>query len=366
MRLFAGGTLGTAWKGQVFFLPQKTLPGLDGIRLAAILWIAVYHFGAELSVAGAYSPAFFTTGACAALVLGAVFWMTALSGACLSLKYTAVPFRLGEYAKNRFWAIYPLLWLFFFPLFLYSDVLHHNNAGVAPWRLVFSVLGIDGYLSAWTPTFYKIGEWYLGCQILLYCLFPLVLWGLRRRGRQGVLAAAMLVLWGAVPFLFPDNVDPFHTVCGQLPVFAAGAAFGRWLADPQQAGRKPLAASAGLLAAAVLCGAASLPDYYTYSLAALGLFWPAFLLGQLLRGRAAALAHRAARLCYGVFLVHHVGITLVLAPRLKALPASPAVWAAGLAACLAGAFLAAWVGQAIVGFLRRLLSRAKPRPAPGK
>ena len=86
----------------MFFLPQKTLPGLDGIRLAAILWIAVYHFGAELSVAGAYSPAFFTTGACAALVLGAVFWMTALSGACLSLKYTAVPFRLGEYAKNRF------------------------------------------------------------------------------------------------------------------------------------------------------------------------------------------------------------------------------------------------------------------------
>ena len=181
-----------------------------------------------------------------------------------------------------------------------------------------------------------------------------------------MLAAAMLVLWGAVPILFPDNVDPFHTVCGQLPVFAAGAAFGRWLADPQQAGRKPLAASAGLLAAAVLCGAASLPDYYTYSLAALGLFWPAFLLGQLLRGRAAALAHRAARLCYGVFLVHHVGITLVLAPRLKALPASPAVWAAGLAVCLAGAFLAAWVGQAIVGFLRRLLSRAKPRPAPGK
>ena len=54
----------------MFFLPQKTLPGLDGIRLAAILWIAVYHFGAELSVAGAYSPAFFTTGACAALVLG--------------------------------------------------------------------------------------------------------------------------------------------------------------------------------------------------------------------------------------------------------------------------------------------------------
>lgn len=347
-------------------LQRKTLPGLDGIRLAAILWIVLYHYGVETAAAGVFSPPFFTSRACAALVQGAVFWMTALSGACLGLKYAAAPWRPAEYVKSRFLAIYPLFWLFFFPLFLYSDVLHHNNAGVAPWRLVFSVLGIDGYLSAWTPTFYKIGEWYLGCQILLYCLFPLVLWGLRRRGRQGGLAAAMLVLWFAVPFLFPDNVDPFHTVCGQLPVFAAGAAFGRWLADPQQAGRKPLAASAGLLAAAVLCGAASLPDYYTYSLAALGLFWPAFLLGQLLRGRAAALAHRAARLCYGVFLVHHVGITLVLAPRLKALPASPAVWAAGLAACLAGAFLAAWVGQAIVGFLRRLLSRAKPRPAPGK
>lgn len=334
-------------------LQRKTLPGLDGIRLAAILWIVLYHYGVETAAAGVFSPPFFTSRACAALVQGAVFWMTALSGACLGLKYAAAPWRPAEYVKSRFLAIYPLFWLFFFPLFLYSDVLHHNNAGVAPWRLVFSVLGVDGFVQPWTPTFYKIGEWYLGCQILLYCLFPLLLFAWRSRAGRGVMAACVLLVWGLSPFVTPQGVDVFHTVCGQLPAFAAGAAFGRALAAPQRAGRRPWAASGALLAAAGLGALARLPAYHLYSLAALGLFWPALQLGQLMRGRAAAAAHRAARLCYGVYLIHHVGITLVLAPRLQALQAGPALWCAGLAACLAGSFAAAWVGQRLVGLALR-------------
>ena len=333
-------------------LQRKTLPGLDGIRLTAILWIVVYHFGVETTSAGVFSPGFFTTTFCAALVQVAVFWMTALSGACLGLKYARAPWHPPEYAKSRFLAIYPLFWLFFFPLFLYSDVLHHNNAGVAPWRLIFSVAGLDGYLQAWTPTFYKIGEWYLACQILLYCLFPLLL--LARRSRAGRVLAVLVpaLLWAAVPFVLPATVDVFHTVCGQLPAFALGTLFGRWMAAPDACPRAlPWGVSAGLVCLAGAAAAAGLPDYYTTSAAALGLFWPAFALGQLLRGVVAAAAHRAARLCYGVYLVHHVGITLVLIPRLQAAQAGPALWAAGLVLCLAGAFAAAWVGQWILKHL---------------
>ncbi len=336
------------------------LPGLDVIRLAAILWIVLYHFGVETASGGVFSPAFFTSRACAAMVQGAVFWMTALSGVCLSLKYAARPWRPGEYAKSRFLAIYPLFWLFFFPLFLYSDVLHRNNAGVAPWRLIFSVLGVDGFVQPWTPTFYKIGEWYLGCQVLLYCLFPLLLFAWRSRAGRGVLAAVLAVLWAAAPFALPEGVDIFHTVWGQLPAFGLGTVFGRWMANPDTLPKPlPWATAAGLLGLAAAGAAAGLPDYHVYSLAALGLFWPACRLGQHLRGAAAGLAHRAARLCYGVYLIHHVGITLVLLPRLQAVQAGPGLWCLGLAGCLAGSFLAAWAGQKLVGLILRLPRRSR-------
>ena len=345
---------------------RKMLPGLDGIRLAAIVWIVIYHFGVETATAGLYAPRFFTSPACAALVQGAVFWMTALSGVCLGLKYAGRPLRPGEYVKSRFLAIYPLFWLFFLPLFFYSDILHGNNAGVPRWKVVLSLIGMDGYLQPWTATFYKIGEWYLGVQVLLYCLFPLILLCSRRRAGRLGLAAALLALWLAAPRILPAEADVFHTVLGQLPVFAAGTALGQWLAAPPAAAPQrylPWLLTVGLLDAALTLGLLGMEPYWTYSLAALGLFWPAFRLGQLLRGRGAALAHRASRLCYGVYLAHHVGITLVLIPLLAGLGGGAALWWAGLAACLAGAFLAAAAGQGIVSAAMRLSARKRREKA---
>ena len=123
---------------------RKMLPGLDGIRLAAIVWIVIYHFGVETATAGLYAPRFFTSPACAALVQGAVFWMTALSGVCLGLKYAGRPLRPGEYVKSRFLAIYPLFWLFFLPLFFYSDILHGNNV-LAPGHEHDDLCGQDKF-----------------------------------------------------------------------------------------------------------------------------------------------------------------------------------------------------------------------------
>lgn len=343
---------------------RQMLPGLDGIRLAAILWIAVYHYGVETVTAELAQPGWFTSPGCAALVQGAVFWMTALSGVCLGLKYAGRPFHPAEYLKSRFLAIYPLFWLFFLPLFWYSDLWHGNNAGVPRWKVLLSLAGLDGYLQPWTSTFYKIGEWYLGVQILLYCLFPLLLLCCRRRAGRLGLAAALLALWASVPAWMPETVDVFHSVLGQLPAFGAGVLLGGHLSDPAAANprnAKLWIFSAVLLAGALTAALLDLGSYRVYSLAALGLFWPAFCLGQQLRGKGAAVAHRASRLCYGVYLVHHVGITLVLVPLLRRLGGGTALWWAGLAACLAGAFLAAAVGQGIVGAVLRLL--AKPRRA---
>lgn len=37
----------------------------------------------------------------------------------------------------------------------------------------FHIIGVDGYMQQFTSTFYKIGEWFLGCLLILYFLFPI-------------------------------------------------------------------------------------------------------------------------------------------------------------------------------------------------
>ena len=135
-------------------MPAKThWAGLDLIRLLPILVIVTYHYGVETATAGLYASPVLTSPAYGDLVHLSVFLMFLLSGAGLGAKYAARPCRPAEYIRSRAAAIYPVFWLCFVPLFAYSDVWHRNNAAVPWWKLVFSLVGLDGYLQAYTPTF---------------------------------------------------------------------------------------------------------------------------------------------------------------------------------------------------------------------
>jgi peptidoglycan/LPS O-acetylase OafA/YrhL len=41
-------------------------------------------------------------------------------------------------------------------------------------KVIWTFLGLDGFLSQRTPTFYLIGEWFIGFIIFMYLLFPLI------------------------------------------------------------------------------------------------------------------------------------------------------------------------------------------------
>lgn len=200
------------------------------------------------------------------------------------------------------------------------------------WTLVLSVLGLDGYALPYTPTFYKVGEWFLGCLILLYVLFPLLL----RLQKNRAWAAALAVWWVVWPQLCPSRLDPGHTVLGTLPVFALGIAFGRLLKT--HAEEKTFAAGVALLfgGAALLALALRLSARCAVLLAAAAVFWLCIPLGSLLRGAAVRAAAALAKNCYGTFLVHHVLLTLVWVPVMRSHRLFPEGW---LAVYLAAAFL---------------------------
>ena len=131
----------------------KHLPGLDLIRVFGILVVVFYHYQVETAVRG-LCPADFLP-AMEPLVQVAVYTMTLLSGSCLCWQEKSRSWSMKRYLWGRFLAIYPLFWLCFFPIFIYSDIICGNNEGVAPWKLLLSIVGVDGYFQSFTPDVYK-------------------------------------------------------------------------------------------------------------------------------------------------------------------------------------------------------------------
>ena len=335
--------------------PAHYRPGLDLVRLAALLPVLCYHFCIEAARSGFAVPAALIGRGMADWVEVGLTWFFLLSGAALCLQWQG-RFAWRPYLAGRAAAMYPAFWLGFAVLFLYGEVLHGNNPDVPRWRVVFSVLGLDGYLAPLTATFYKIGEWFLGVILLLYLVFPLLLWCMDARARRRGLLAAMLLLQLAWPVVCPAPLEAGHTVLGRLPAFALGVWFGmRLRAGSGFAPRQKTALAAAALACLALLPWT--PDALRLAVLlalAAALFWAVYALGQRLPQRSWGVLRRAAGWSYGVYLVHHVLLTLVLLPAAGRAGAPLAVW---FPVFLLASFALAAVLTALAAPLGRALRR---------
>ena len=209
-------------------MPQNYRPGLDVVRLAALLPVLCYHYCIEAARLGFAVPTALIGRGMADWVEVGLAWFFLLSGAALCLQWQG-RFDARRYFVGRAAATYPAFWLGFGALFLYGEVLHGNNADISRWRVIFSVLGLDGYLAPVTVTFYKIGEWFLGVILILYLVFPLLLRCMETAAHRRVLALCMAVLAVVWPLVCPAPWEAGHTVLGRLPAFALGVWFGTLL-----------------------------------------------------------------------------------------------------------------------------------------
>lgn len=314
---------------------RSYLPGLDLVRIWGILTVLIYHYWVETApLSMVSSPPFWGQEQ---LVQMGVYGMTLLSGACLSWQEKGRDWSLRRYLRGRFLGIYPLYWSCFFPVFFYSDLFCGNNRDVAPWKLLLSLAGVDGYFQSFTPTFYKVGEWYLGCILFLYALFPLV-WKFVRRWGPWTAAGIGFFFWMSC-CLVCRKTRLYSTVSGQLPLFLAGICLGCYLPAIRTAW-VPAAGTAFLLAAL------GCPDYCVVTASSAAVFVLLFSLGQnrfFLTEKGKSLLRWLSRQCFGVFLVHHLAITLVLLPVLRSFPAASGSWLLGLLLLIPGSFGLSWV-----------------------
>lgn len=119
----------------------------------------------------------------------------AISGGMLYYNYEKID-SLKIFYLKRWKTIFPAFYIAFF--FVWLDKLYHTGDffyGGDIRKILLSVLGMDGYFAYREPNYYLIGEWFLGAIIMLYILYPLLLFIIKRFEFIFLIILFALLVW---------------------------------------------------------------------------------------------------------------------------------------------------------------------------
>ena len=159
---------------------KKRINFLDVLRFLAFGMIIFYHLVVRLHLSGCYElskvEVFYSNHNIHMGTIGVTMFFF-ISGLGLMLS-TKDKFNLKEYLKKRFFKILLPFYIAYSMVFAVYSVIERGFTffgNIPLWRFLFTIIGIDGYLYEYgIETFYLIGEWFLGCIILMYLLFPVL------------------------------------------------------------------------------------------------------------------------------------------------------------------------------------------------
>lgn len=147
---------------------------LDVIRTVAILFVIFYHYNSAIISFISKDMAFFKDHEFTGRTAISLFFI--LSGASLMLS-THSNYSIINFYKKRFLAIFPLFWFTYIVTLLVLTVVfpRYLFVGINPVQFVYTIIGFDGFLLYYKiQTQYLVGDWFLGCIIILYILFPML------------------------------------------------------------------------------------------------------------------------------------------------------------------------------------------------
>ena len=318
---------------------RRRIPAFDAVRILAMVLIVCYHWNTHCYVNLIKTPELIPlhiAGGNIATIGVSLFFV--LSGASLMVVYRR-KCEIRKYLWRRFLSIYPAYWFTYIVMFIYVHILRKRTIHGEFWTWIVTFLGMDGLLNGILPVIYLIGEWFVGCIVWLYLLFPLlrkaVLKYPRLTAAAGVLYAAVCVKAG--PYVPLGDHFPLLRV----PEMLFGMYFVQLCFPEQQemedSARRPSSAAAsceqetkqipddrfhrrnlllfmalgGMVFAGMACVRGELPAVFTDY--ALGISSFCILTGALTllpvwKPGAEKAAAAAASLTYEIFLIHHVPI----------------------------------------------------------
>ena len=286
----------------------------DVIRAVACLSVIIIHFNASFS---AWSGRVFTYPNAVfpnfifnqSVYLGdfGVSLFFILSGASMFRTYGERKVSLGEFYRKRFLSLYPMFQLAWFAATAVGVLVYGGIGSGGAGALLATFSGMDGYLLSLgyggLGAFYKVGEWFLGCMILLYLMMPLLLQGMKKHPllTLGLSVTVSILIHGETSNIF---------FLRRVPEVVFGMAFDRYFCPRHGKARTLWAGGtlAGILALSTV-GPKLVSAGYGLE-ACVGICALTFLLLALLfqNARNAKLIRPVswiARYSYPIFLIHH-------------------------------------------------------------
>ena len=186
---------------------MKRLKYVDLLRIIAIIAVVVCHYNRALEYSGISTEWSILPDTVFSIYLGnfgvSIFFI--ISG--ISLMYTTQKFEIKKYFKKRFLGIYPMFYIAWLIVFMYYFIVNHGSVFQSPprWSFIWTLLGTDGYFNFFGPNYYLIGEWFLGCLIFLYLLFPIIKYGIDNRP---IITAIIIVSIYIIVSIFYNGTIP--------------------------------------------------------------------------------------------------------------------------------------------------------------
>lgn len=161
----------------------------DLMRALAALCIVLFHYSyafVQYNVGGEHIDFMMHANGTWGALFVSLFFM--LSGASLYYNWngrmTSFSGKGGvlDFYKKRFLSIFPMFYIGWAVCYVIT-VISFN--GIRNWggpyrRLFLTLFGIDGYFLYRGLNYYLIGEWFLGAIIMLYVLYPLLQWCMKK------------------------------------------------------------------------------------------------------------------------------------------------------------------------------------------
>jgi peptidoglycan/LPS O-acetylase OafA/YrhL len=146
---------------------------LDFVRGLSVLLIIFFHYNCATVRIISNELTLFSYYRYAGIIGVSMFFI--LSGAALTLS-TQNNYSIVSFYKKRFMAIFPLFWATYIFIVFAISIINQSSPFVDkyPPTFILTIFGIDGLLLYKIPNYYLIGEWFLGCIIVLYILFPAI------------------------------------------------------------------------------------------------------------------------------------------------------------------------------------------------
>ena len=186
---------------------RKTkLPGIIFTRACCCLGIVIFHYFCHSK--GKFKLLLLTANSTFGFMFVTSFFC--ISGVVLYYNYPKIQ-SLKRFYYKRWKSILLPYYICFIYFFLRTAFNSHKLFYKGNWiRIFITLTGLDGYLSLKIKTYYLIGEWFLGAIIIIYIIYPIILFQVSKNNiiiNNVIICLFYFLMYKKINFSYPKTTN---------------------------------------------------------------------------------------------------------------------------------------------------------------